>query len=225
LSKDFFDIVAIDGPVGVGKSSVAKKLAQSVGFQYLDTGAMYRSVVWKAFQEEADPEKWTKDFLINIATELKFEIVSSDSFLWDGQNISHAIREEKISNNVFRAADIVEVRHSLVKHQQQMGRSKPSVLEGRDITTVVFTKARWKFYLDASPYERAKRRWLQLKDRGIDSDLKNITQDLLERDHKDRNRPVGGLKISPDALVIDTTSMNELMVINLMSAHIKNRLK
>ena len=214
------DVVAIDGPVGVGKSSVARTVARELGFVFLDTGAMYRAVTLRFL--EAHPSSRDAALLERIARDLSDLEIHPDGSVWLGSSdISQDIRDEEVSRHVYLAADHMGVRAALVDQQRRLGAEAPSVLEGRDISTVVFPRARWKFYLDASPRVRVERRVAQLQAMGKQADPGEIHRNLVERDHRDRNREWGALAIADDATVVDTTGMAEQQVIGLIVASVR----
>jgi cytidylate kinase len=216
--RGFAPVVAIDGPVGVGKSSVAKRVARELGFQYLDTGAMYRTVVWEGLKTSENPEE---ELLVHKALDLELEFTPEGHAVRRGESLEGEIRQERISREVYRAADLASVRGILVAKQQTMGTRKASVMEGRDITTVVFPNARWKFFLDASPEVRARRRFEQLVGRGQQADWDQVFEDLCDRDLRDRNRAVGALKIAPGSLFFDTTHLNEDSVVSAICERVR----
>lgn len=207
-------IVAIDGPVGVGKSAVAKQLAKRLGFLYIDTGAMYRTIAYKAKQNGIDLEDETS--LSELTQNTIIELHEHDNalhVLCDGNDISDAIRLPEISKAVSPVANHVKVRDQLVAQQRRMGEAGGVVMEGRDIGTVVFPNAEIKLYLDADPQVRARRRYDQLTASGKNVTIEQTLADLHERDRKDRERPVGALKQADDAIYVDTTPYNEAGVI------------
>lgn len=208
-------IVAIDGPVGVGKSAVAKQLAQRLGFLYIDTGAMYRTIACKALQNSIDleDESALAELTQNTRIELKEEN-GSLHVLCDGSDISEEIRHPDISKAVSPVANHIKVRKQLVAQQRRMGEAGGVVMEGRDIGTVVFPNAEIKLYLDADPNIRAKRRFDQLTASGKEVTFEQTLADLHERDRHDRERPVGALKQADDAIYVDTTPYNELGVVD-----------
>lgn len=212
-------IVAIDGPVGVGKSAVAKQLAQRLGFLYIDTGAMYRTIAYKAKQYSIDlqDESALTELTQNTCIELK-EIDGQLHVLCDGSDISEEIRHPDISKAVSSVANHVKVREQLVAQQRRMGEAGGIVMEGRDIGTVVFPHAEIKLYLDADPNVRAKRRYDQLTASGKDVSFEQTLVDLHERDQKDRERPVGALRQADDAIYVDTTPYDEAGVIDHLYA-------
>jgi cytidylate kinase len=208
-------IVAIDGPVGVGKSSVAKKLSQRLHFLYIDTGAMYRTIAYKAQQHNLDLEDETA--LAALTQNTRIELVEQDDglhVLCDGSDISQEIRLPEISKAVSSVANHVKVRDQLVAQQRRMGEAGGVVMEGRDIGTVVFPNAEIKLFLDGDPEVRACRRFDQLTASGKEVTFEQTLADLHERDRKDRERPVGALKQAEDAIVVDTTPYDENGVIN-----------
>lgn len=209
-------VVAIDGPVGVGKSAVARHVATRLGFLFVDTGAMYRAV---ALRVMALPEhERTEARLAELVGALDIALGLDGSVTLDGHDVTLDIRDESVSRHVHLAADSRAVREALVAKQRALACSRPSVLEGRDIGTVVCPDARWKIYLDASTDERVERRALQLEALGKPVDRASIRRNLIDRDARDRARPWGALRIADDALVLDTTGMTESRVIELLVA-------
>ena len=188
-------IVAIDGPAGAGKSTVAKKLAQLLGFEYLDTGAMYRALTLKALREKLNLED--EDNLVELAHRTKIDLNGQEGSLkvWlDGQDVSKEIRTIEVTNQTHFIARTPRVRQIMVGWQQEISRKKNVVVEGRDTTTVVFPTATYKFYLDADASERCRRRSDELKEKGESFDTKKLFQEIQDRDHKDKTRTVGALK-------------------------------
>lgn len=214
-------VIAIDGPVGAGKSSVARAVARRLQFRHLDTGAMYRAVALK-YLRLAEAER-TPERAVAIAAALNLDWRHDGTLFLDGEDITLAIRREEVSAHVHLAADNIDVRRALVTEQRRLGLEVPSVLEGRDIGTVVFPDARWKFYLDASPLERARRRALQLSARGEAGDLDAILARLLDRDARDRARGWGALRRAPDATLVDSSELGEDAVVQLMCAVVRAR--
>lgn len=201
-------IIAIDGPVGVGKSSVAASLAERLGLVYIDSGAMYRAVTLKVLREGIDSAE--VDVVSALAERTDIRFVRSGGALrieLDGEDVSSDIRAPEVSRAIAPIADNPRVRERLVSLQQAMGESGGVVMEGRDIGTVVFPDAELKIYLDADPRVRAERRHRQLVEKGKSSDLETAYADLLERDRRDRSRPVGALRKADDAVEVDCTHM------------------
>ena len=215
--KEKQNIITIDGPSGVGKSSVSRKIAAATGFTYLDTGAMYRGVGWY-FQHSNvsldDVERMT--IMLN---ELALELlpapneVSDVGVLINGEDVSAAIRTPEMAMVASRVSAIPVVRKILTDIQQSFGEKGNVVAEGRDTGTIVFPKAAYKFFLDAQPEERAKRRVLQLQARGAEANFKKILSMTLERDKNDSERDVAPLKKAPDAHYIDTTGITAHQVV------------
>ena len=197
-------IIAIDGPAGSGKSTIAKLVSKRLGFLYIDTGAMYRSLTLKAMQKKLDLND--EATLITMAKNTKIEL---NPISLDGKDVSDKIRTLEVTNNISYIANIPGVRAEMVKLQRAVGRGsqKGAVLEGRDIGTVVFPDAEKKFYLDASVEERARRRFKELSQDGIKVDLARLQRDIEIRDAKDKARPVGALKKAQDSILVDTTNL------------------
>ncbi|MDP8242806.1 MAG: (d)CMP kinase [Candidatus Hinthialibacter antarcticus] len=207
-------IVAIDGPVGVGKSSVAALLAKRLGFVYIDTGAMYRAVTLKALRQNINLENQEAVAALAQTIELRFVREQSDlRILCDGEDVSEAIRAPEVSRGTSPVADNVKVRECLVAMQQALGREGGVVMEGRDIGTVVFPDAEIKIYLNADPKVRADRRYRQLVEKGKPADFESTYQDLIERDRRDAMRPVGALKMADGAIEFDSSKLNQEQVI------------
>lgn len=194
--------VAIDGPAGSGKSTIAKLLAKELNISYIDTGSMYRALAYKAAISDIDLENdlEIKELLKN--TELSMD---KGKIFIDGKDVSGLIRSEKISNLASKISKDKEVREFLVDYQRKISKEKSVVMEGRDITTVVLPHANYKFFLDASVEERANRRYKQLLEKYGSVDLEQVKEDLIKRDEADRTRENSPLKIADDAVVIDTS--------------------
>lgn len=207
-------IVSIDGPVGVGKSTVAKDVASKLGLIYIDTGAMYRAITLKAMNSL--PDLTDVDAVGALANETTVSLVRTEKGLrieCDGRDVSDDIRSPEVSRNTSPIADNVHVRERLVALQQEMGAVGNIIMEGRDIGTVVFPNADVKIYLDAKAETRAERRHAQWQSQGKDVNYEDTLRDLNERDRRDRARPVGALKIAEDAVVVDSTTMNQEEVV------------
>jgi len=215
-------VVAIDGPVGVGKSSVARRVAQEMGLRHLDTGAMYRALALKVMREHSERASLENMNLGAVARDLDLVFRPTGEVFLEGEDVSEKIRSEDLSQFVARIADRMDVRRAMVDQQRRLGLSQPSVLEGRDIGSVVFPDAACKVYLDASPKVRVKRRMDQLLAAGQEVTEDDVYTALSERDRRDRSREWGGLKIAEDALIFDTTSYREDFVVSTIGALIKN---
>lgn len=197
--------IAIDGPSGAGKSAVARRVAARLGYRYLDTGAMYRAVALRAHRagiSGADAERLTE-----IARELRIEFAGdplSQSVFSDGEDVTEAIREPAIGNIASAISVIPTVRQALVEQQRKIGALGGIVSEGRDQTTVVFPNADVKIYLTASAEERARRRVLELTQKGISISYEDILAQQEERDERDMTRSDSPLRIAEDAVVLDS---------------------
>lgn len=199
-------IVAIDGPVGAGKSTVARLVAERLNYLYLNTGAMYRAITLKALEQHVDLED--EDALVQIAqgSSITFCEVGTKICL-DGRDVSELIRTPEIDRNISQVVKYPRLREIMVKQQREIGKRGNIVTEGRDQTTVVFPEAEVKIYLDASVDERASRRYKELKEKGFDVTFEQVRRDVVTRDERDKTRVYGPLKIAEDAIVIDTTDM------------------
>lgn len=197
-------IIGIDGPAGSGKTTVAKLLAKRLGIFYLDTGAMYRALTLKAIERKVDLSD--RDALKKIAEELSLEFKEGKVYL-DGLDVSDRIRTPLIDKSISPVVAQPEVRAVMVKLQRSMVAGGDFVVEGRDITTVVFPDAKYKFYLDAFPVTRAQRRFKELSEKGMDVNFKELNEDLKKRDNADKTREISPLKLSEDAVRIDTTNL------------------
>ncbi|MGH7198775.1 MAG: (d)CMP kinase [Candidatus Omnitrophota bacterium] len=202
-------IVAIDGPAGSGKSSTAKALAKRLRIPYIDTGAMYRAVTLKAMREGV-PFTDTKK-LIALSRRARIRLEGKDparqKVFLDGREVTKAIRHPELTKNVFYAAQEPRIRRILVAKQRLMGKKGGGVMEGRDIGTVVFPDADYKFYFEASTAIRAKRRWRELVDAGQRTSLTQVLKDQKKRDLTDYRRKEGPLRPAKDAIRMDTTPL------------------
>lgn len=200
------NVVAIDGPGGAGKSTIARLLAEKLNYLHLDTGAMYRAVTLAALNKEIDFDNKTK--LVELAKEIKIEFDLTGKVFLDGEDVSQEIRSEKVNEFVSKTAAVKGVRQVLVKKQQQIAAVNKVVMDGRDITTVVLPDAEYKFFLTASLTERAKRRYEQLKKQNKEANLDEIKASIARRDKFDSEREHSPLTIADDAVVIDTTKLD-----------------
>lgn len=191
--------IAIDGPAGSGKSTVAKKIAEKLNIIYIDTGAMYRAITLKL--KDID-----KKYYQEACNNTNIEFINNKIFL-DGKDVSSQIRSEEISKLTSDISKIDFVRKKLVSIQKEIADKNSVVMEGRDITTVVLPDADYKFYLNASPEIRAKRRTLQLKEKGLNADYEAILRDIKKRDNNDIKRENSPLKVADDAIVIDSSNL------------------
>ncbi|MCC6442793.1 MAG: (d)CMP kinase [Armatimonadetes bacterium] len=200
--------VAIDGPAGAGKSTVARKVADALGYTYIDSGAMYRAVAWKSLAEGIPPDEENAVVEIAESIEIDFRRERGDQrVIADGLDITRMIRSQEVSHLASVASAIPGVRHAMVAAQQAMGRGGGVVMEGRDIGTVVFPGAEVKIFLTASSGERARRRYEELKGKGTEADLERIRAEMEERDLRDSTRAMSPLKPAPDAVPLDTDGL------------------
>ncbi|MFA7706059.1 MAG: (d)CMP kinase [Candidatus Omnitrophota bacterium] len=203
-------IVAIDGPAGAGKSTVAKILAKRLGFLYIDTGAMYRALTLKALDNNVDiyDERKINDLALKTIIDLRSNPDGSLSIFLDGKDVSLEIRRPRITQYVSDVSKIKGVRQVLVKMQRELGKKGDCVLEGRDIGTVVFPNAEKKFFIDASAEVRVNRRFKELK--GLNQNVAevDVAKDLSNRDKIDSTREVSPLRKAEDAIYIDTTELS-----------------
>ncbi|MEE9316468.1 MAG: (d)CMP kinase [bacterium] len=215
-------VITIDGPAGAGKTSIAKIVSRKLGYNYIDTGAMYRAISWKAFREKIDLK--AKEKLIKMVRNTKIELKNRTgmvSVYLDGKDITNKIRNKRLAEGASILATVPEVREQLMKIQRRMGSSGGIVVEGRDIGTVVFPRADYKFYLDASIKERALRRYRELKVKGEEGQLAELEKAIRSRDKRDRTRGVAPLKIARDAVVIDSTDMSKKEVVEFILKRIQ----
>ncbi len=207
--------IAIDGPAGSGKSSVARRVAALLGYSYLDSGAMYRALALKALERkvpldnEARLEALAKETHIELkppTPELEASGTKNRVFL-DGREVTREIRSVEVTEASSRLATIAAVRRVLVAEQQRAGAGGGIVMEGRDIGTVVFPAAELKIFLDASPEVRAERRWKEHQEKGDRMTLAEVFDEVIERDRRDRERAVSPLARAADAVLVDNTAM------------------
>ncbi|MFC1645652.1 (d)CMP kinase [Candidatus Omnitrophota bacterium] len=216
-------IVAIDGPAGAGKSTVAKLVSKRLGFLYIDTGSLYRALTLKAKRLNLDLKnnQAITNLLKKTTIALKY---SKDNLvvILDNEDVSQEIRKPYITDGVSDVAKIKEVREIITNLQRKLAKDDNSVLEGRDIGTVVFPKAKYKFFLDANFKERVKRRFKELKEKNDKIDIESIENNLATRDKIDSTRKIAPLKKADDAIYIDTTNLAIDDVVNKIISWIKN---
>ncbi|NIV73184.1 MAG: (d)CMP kinase [Calditrichae bacterium] len=200
--------IAIDGPAASGKSTTARNVANRLNYLYIDSGAMYRVVTLKAIQEGIPTEDY--DSVAQLARDIQIEFKQNETetvVFMDHQDVSQLIRTPEVNRQISPVAANYEVRKILVKKQQQLGKEGGVVMDGRDISTVVFPDAELKVYMQASAEERMRRRVKEFAERGIKVDQTKVLQAIVERDRADQSRAHGPLKIAPDAFVIDTSEL------------------
>ncbi|MNR86797.1 Cytidylate kinase [compost metagenome] len=217
-------IVAIDGPAGAGKSTVARKVANRLGLLFLDTGAMYRAITWKAMQQGLPLDD--AEAITRLAQESRIELQpgqDGDRVRIDGQDVTDAIRSPEVTRNVSQVSAHAGVREVLVERQREMSKDGGVVAEGRDIGTVVFPNAPVKIFLVASPMERARRRAKDLEAKGHTVDLEELAAEIARRDAYDSNRAVSPLKPAADAVHVDTDTMTADQVVDRILAIAQER--
>ena len=206
--------IAIDGPAGVGKSTLAKALAKHLGYIYLDTGAMYRAVALMAERNHVAPEEGAALDALLEGMALQFKHVDDKNCLFNhDENIEEAIRQPEISKIVSAYAKLGSVRDAMTEQQRQIASAHSVIMDGRDIGTVVLPNADYKFYIIASVEERARRRYLELESKGIHQDYNELVKDIESRDYQDRTRKIAPLKKADDAILVDTDDLNEKEVL------------
>lgn len=213
-------IITIDGPAGVGKSSIAKILARDLGLAYLDTGAMYRTLGLHLDDAALDGHEAQRQ---TIMSGLSFQLAGQGDgsrLTVNGLPVGEEIRSEEVAARASRLAVLPDVRRFLQSAQQRIGEATALVCEGRDMGTKVFPQARYKFFLDAAPEVRAQRRFLQLKAQGRPADLELILSQIIARDEQDRNRPVDPLRPAADAIIVDTGPLDIFGVVAALKAQI-----
>jgi len=213
--------VAIDGPAGAGKSTIAKLVGKKYNLMYINTGAMYRAVALKAKEINVSPEMIDEICSMISNMEMHFE---NDDLILNGENIQEKITTPEISSIVSNYASIPEVRSRLVKLQQDMSNKFDVVMDGRDIGTVVLKDAKFKFYVTASSEERANRRFKELQKRNIECSYDQILKDIIDRDYIDSNRATDPLRKADDAIEIDTTNLDIDGVVNVITEYIRKGL-
>lgn len=215
-------IVAIDGPAGSGKSTSAKMVAKKLGYLYIDTGAMYRAITFLAIKNNIlHDEKKIIELAKSSKIELEFEN-DETRVVVNGKDITNSIRTVEVNNHVSDISKIKQLRVVLVQKQREMGKEKNGVvMEGRDITTVVFPDADVKIFLTASINQRAERRAKEFSANGLEVPYDNIKENLERRDHIDSNRDASPLTIAPDAMIIDTSEITIEEQVNLILNEVK----
>lgn len=210
--------IAIDGPAGAGKSTVAKGVASALGFRYIDTGAMYRAVTLLALKRNIGIND--EQTLSELAKNAKIDIIDNNgsnvTVLLNGEDVTGEIRSPLVTENVSAVSAVAGVRKALVQAQRNMALGGGVVMEGRDIGTVVLTDAGFKFFLVASAEERARRRAIDFEKMGFSVDMAKLTEDIKKRDYLDSSREVDPLKPAPDARVIDCTGLSAGEVVDLI---------
>lgn len=213
--------IAIDGPAGAGKSTVARLVAKKLGLTYIDTGAMYRALTWKALQLKIPLEKGVLADLAR-STKITFSQVPNQDHqkvFCDGTDVTEEIRSPEISKWVSLVSSFAEVRQELTNLQKKYASNGGIVMDGRDIGTVVLPDASFKFFLTASLEERSRRRYEELQKKGIPVTMSSIYQEIKARDEADQNREIAPLAVAEDAVVIDTTNLSIEQVVEHIVSH------
>lgn len=210
--------IAIDGPAGAGKSTIAKIIAEKLDIIYIDTGAMYRALTWKVLSDSIAINNVAS--IIETVNNVHIELFQGKVYI-DGTNVTEEIRLPIVSNNVSTIAKIPEVRVRLVEIQRGIAAERSLVMDGRDIGTYVLPKANFKFYLTATIEERANRRYIELNRKGISTNIEILKEEIRQRDKIDTDRSVSPLRPAKDAIIIDTTSKSILELTEEIISYIK----
>ena len=217
--------IAIDGPAAAGKSTTARLLAKKLGYLYIDTGAMYRALTWKALRDKIDIN--SRQALSDLAKNTEIQLIPGPNLenkvYLDKQDVTSFLRSPDVDRYVSLVSCVREVREVLVAQQKQIGKRGGIVAEGRDMTTVVFPEAELKIFLRASLTERTKRRWMQQKEKRLSSDKKEIAAGLTNRDEIDSQREASPLTISQTAIVVDNSCLNVCQTTNKILSLLKKR--
>lgn len=216
-------VVAIDGPAGAGKSTIAKVVAEKINYAYIDTGAMYRAVTWKFVQTG---HAYEDEFIGELSEKMTIEFQPENGInhvFADGKEITDFIRTPEISKLVSPLSAIPRVRVAMVAQQRRMGEKGGVILDGRDIGTVVFPNAELKIFLTATADERAERRYKEMIEKGMQVTLENVKADIMQRDKQDSTRPVSPLKQADDAILLDSTGMTIDEVSNFIIDKIREK--
>ncbi len=219
-NEEYYSI-AIDGPAGAGKSTIAKQVAKELGYEYIDTGAMYRALTLKVLNLNIDPKD--KDQVLEVLNNSEIDFKDNNIYL-DSINVNKEIRENKISQNVSFIAAIPEVRSQMLNLQQNLAKSKNIVMDGRDICTVVLPNSKFKFFITASANIRAKRRYEELSDEDKSkTSVKEMEKEIIRRDEIDSNRQVAPLVRKADTILIDNTDNTIEESVGLIISQVKGR--
>lgn len=215
-------VIAIDGPAGAGKSTVARLLAQATGLPLLDTGAMYRAFAVKATRARLSPQNL--DLVASLAAQTNIEFGPDGQTLLDGEDVTPHIRTLEIGQAASEFSTLSPVRRRMVDLQQTIVAQGGRILEGRDVTTVVAPEADLKIFLTASIEERARRRWIEMRERGDQTRLQEVVKDVVIRDHRDYTRDDSPLTLAEDAIILETYGLDPGDVVNQIISLIKPNL-
>lgn len=211
--------IAIDGPAGAGKSTIAKRVAKELGFIYVDTGAMYRTIALYLLRNDVDCEQETQlaEALNKIEISISYE--NGEQQLWlNGENVTGLIRTEEVGQMASKSSAKPMVRAKLLELQRSMAASSDVLMDGRDIGTMILPNAQLKVYLTASTTARAKRRYLELQQKGVECNLEEIEKDMAERDYRDMHRETAPLRQAEDAVLVDSSDMTIDEVVDRIKA-------
>ena len=198
-------IIAIDGPAGSGKGTLAKEISKKFNLINIDTGATYRCLALKVLNENISIDNTKR--IIELSKKINIELKEDGKVFLDGEDVTDKIRSKEVTEIVSPISSIVEVRKNLVEIQRKIAEGKDVVMEGRDITTVVFPNAQYKFYLDAQIEERAKRRYKENQEKGINMTYEEVLENIKKRDYNDMHKKVGALKRTKEQVYIDSTNL------------------
>ena len=211
--------LAIDGPAGAGKSTIAKRLAKQLGFIYVDTGAMYRAMALYFLRNNIEASDTVRIEAACKEVDITIEYKDGEQFvILNGENVNGFIRTEEVGNMASASSVNKTVRLKLVELQQNLSKKESVVMDGRDIGTYVLPDADLKIYLTASSKERARRRWAELKEKGVAADINAIEQDIIDRDHRDMTRDFAPLRQAEDAILLDSSDLTiDEVVVHILS--------
>ena len=215
--------IAIDGPAGSGKGTLAKELAKKYNLINIDTGATYRCVALKSLRNNISLEE--EDKIIEISKNIDIDLKEDGRVFMDGEDVTKEIRSKEVTTIVSPVSSIVEVRKNLVDIQRKIASNNNVVMEGRDITTIVLPNAKYKFYLDAALESRAQRRYKENLEKGIDMTYDEILENISKRDYNDMNKEVGALKRTDEQIYIDTTNLTVEEEVEIIGKVIEGDLK
>ncbi|ARR49563.1 (d)CMP kinase [Photobacterium damselae subsp. damselae] len=219
-------VITVDGPSGAGKGTLCMLLAEKLGWNLLDSGAIYRVLALAAIHHDVDLE--SEDALVPLAANLDVQFVAEGELvkvILEGEDVSNTLRTEKVGNTASKVAALPRVREALLRRQRAFSEAPGLVADGRDMGTVVFPSAEVKIFLDASAEERANRRMNQLQKKGLDVNFDNLLSEIQERDYRDRNRAVAPLRPAEDALTIDSTELTIEEVLAQVVAFAESKLQ
>lgn len=218
-------VITIDGPGGVGKGTIAYRVAKALGWYLLDSGIIYRAIAWALlyYKVSLQDQAALASLLKRVQIAIENPVFGEAKIFCDGQDITQSIRSEKCGKIASESSAFPIVRQAVLQYQRDFQRPPGLVADGRDMGTIVFPEADLKFFFEADPVERARRRYKQLQDQGINVSLRDIQEDLLERDRRDKERVISPTKPAADAIIIDTTALDIEEVFSLVMQHIQQK--